>query len=95
VVSRVAYDKGWSIKAKDMDNGEKVNVKVYKGNGGFVSFVAPKGNISYTLTYVTPYLTSTYIVSAFSTMGFFTSLIAYHIYVEKKKVHLDKIYREN
>ncbi len=95
VVSRVAYDKGWSIKAKNMDNGEKVNVKVYKGNGGFVSFVAPKGNISYTLTYVTPYLTSTYIVSAFSTMGFFTSLIAYHIYVEKKKVHLDKIYREN
>ncbi len=95
VVSRVAYDKGWSIKAKDMDTGEKVNVKVYKGNGGFVSFVAPKGNISYTLTYVTPYLTSTYIVSAFSAMGFFTSLIAYHIYVEKKKVHLDKIYREN
>ena len=95
VVSRVAYDKGWSIKAKNMDSGEKVNVKVYKGNGGFVSFVAPAGNISYTMTYVTPYLTSTYIVSALSTMGFFTSLIAYHIYVEKKKVHLDKVYREN
>ena len=95
VVSRVAFDKGWSIKAKNNETGEKINVKVYKGNGGFVSFVAPKGNYSYTMTYVTPYLTSTYIVSALSTIGFFTSMLAYHLYVEKKKVHLDKIYREN
>ena len=95
VVSRVACDKGWSIKAKNNETGEKINIKVYKGNGGFVSFVAPKGNYSYTMTYVTPYLTGTYIVSALSTVGFFTSMLAYHLYVEKKKVHLDKIYREN
>ena len=95
VVSRVAYDKGWSIKAVD-SNGNKQNIKVYKGNGGFVSFVAPKGNYSYTMTYMTPYLKSSYIVSAFSTVGFFTSMFAYHLYIEKKKgVHLDKIYREN
>lgn len=95
VVSRVAFDKGWSIKAKNNETGEKINVKVYKGNGGFVSFVAPKGNYSYTMTYMTPYLTGSYIVSAFSTIGFFTSMLAYHLYIEKKKVHLDKIYREN
>ena len=94
VVSRVAFDKGWSIKAKD-NEGNAVKVKVYKGNGGFVSFVAPKGKISYVMTYVTPYLTSTYLVSALSTVGFFTSMLAYHLYIEKKKVHLDKIYREN
>ena len=95
VVSRVAYDRGWSIKAKD-ENGKTTNIKVYKGNGGFVSFVAPKGNYSYTMTYMTPYLKGSYIVSAFSTIGFFTSMFAYHLYIEKKKgVHLDKIYREN
>ena len=95
VVSRVAFDKGWSIKAKNNETGEKINIKVYKGNGGFVSFVAPKGNYSYTMTYVTPYLTSTYVISALSTTGFFVSILAYHLYIEKKRVHLDKIYREN
>ena len=95
VVSRVAYDKGWSIKAKNNDTGENVDVKVYKGNGGFVSFIAPTGNISYTMTYMTPYLKASYVVSALSTVGFFTSMLAYHLYIEKKRVHLDKIYREN
>ena len=96
VVSRVAYDKGWSIKAKDNDTGKEFDVKVYKGNGGFVSFVAPKGNISYTMTYVTPYLTGSYIVSALSVTGFFVSMVGYHLYTEKKRRHhLDNIYREN
>ena len=95
VVSRVAFDKGWSIKAKD-SNGKVTSVKVYKGNGGFVSFIAPEGETSYTMTYQTPYLTGSYILSALSTTGFFVSMYAYHIYIEKKKgVHLDKIFREN
>ena len=96
VVSRVAFDNGWSIKAKNNDTGETFDVKTYKGNGAFVSFVAPKGNISYTMTYMTPYLKTAYLVSALSVTGFFTSLMGYHIYVEKKKGrHLDKIYRDN
>ncbi len=95
VVSRVAYDKGWSIKGKDKD-GKVTNIKVYKGNGGFVSFVAPSGEMSYVMTYQTPYLTGSYILSALTTTGFFVSLFAYHLYQEKKKgIHLDKIYREN
>ena len=96
VISRVAFDKGWSIKAKNDDTGETVDVKTYKGNGGFVSFVAPKGNISYTMTYMTPYLKGSYIVSAFATTGFFVSLLGYHLYIEKKKIHyIDKVHREN
>ena len=94
VVSRVAYDKGWSIKGKNNDTGKSINIKVYKGNGGFVSFVAPEGNISYVMTYKTPYLTGSYIISALTTTGFFVSLFAYHLYQEKKKgIHLDKIFR--
>ena len=95
VISRVAFDQGWSIKATNNDTGETFDVKTYKGNGGFVSFVAPKGNISYTMTYMTPYLGGSFIVSAFSVTSFFVSMVGYHIYVEKKKNHyLDKIHRD-
>ena len=95
VVSRVAYDKGWSIKAKNNDTGESFDVKVYKGNGAFVSFVAPKGNYSYTMTYNTPYLNISYLISALSVTGFFASVMGYHLFVEKKNHYLDRIHREN
>ena len=96
IVSRVAYDVGWKIKAINNASKETTNIKVYKGNGGFVSFVAPKGNYSYVMEYETPYLKLSYIVSAVSFMTFFVSMYAYHIYHEKKKGHhLDGLFREN
>ena len=95
VVSRIAFDKGWSIKATDVETGNKTSIKVYKGNGGFISFVAPKGHYQYEMTYKTPYLKIGYIVSALSTLGFCFSLLAYHLYYEKKQYHYDKIFREN
>ena len=96
VLSRVAYDAGWKITAKNNETGKTQTIKVYKGNGGFVSFVAPKGSYSYTMTYETPYLGICYIVSALSTTSFFVSMVGYHIYQNNKKKHyLDKIFREN
>ena len=95
VVSRVAFDKGWSIKAINNDMGQSFDVKTYKGNGAFVSFIAPKGNISYTMTYMTPYLKISYLVSALSVTGFFVSLLGYHLFVEKKQYYLDGIHRVN
>lgn len=96
VVSRVAFDKGWKIKATNNATKQVTNLKVYKGNGGFVSFIAPIGDYSYEMTYVTPYLSGTYVISACSFMVFFTSLVGYHIYSEnKKRPHLDDLYREN
>ena len=96
VVSRVAFDQGWKIKAVNKDTGKKEAIKTYKGNGGFVSFVAPQGNYSYTMTYETPYLKLSYIVTTLSTMGFFVSLWGYHVYQEsKRRRYLDQIYREN
>ena len=96
VLSRVAFDKGWSVTAKNNDTGKTQSIKVYKGNGGFVSFVAPKGNYSYTMSYETPYLAISYLVSALSTTSFFVSLVGYQIYQNKKRQHyLDGIYREN
>ena len=96
VVSRVAFDNGWKIKATNNTTKQVTYLKTYKGNGGFVSFVAPVGDYSYEMTYSTPYLTGAYIVSAFSFIAFFTSLLGYHLYFEnKKRPHLDKLFREN
>ena len=96
VLSRVAYDKGWSIAAKDNTTGKTQPIKVYKGNSGFVSFVAPKGNYSYTMTYKTPYLGVSYLVSALSITTFFASIVGYQIYQDRKRQHyLDGIFREN
>ena len=96
VLSRVAYDVGWKIKAKNLDTGKSENIKVYKGNGGFVSFVAPKGNYSYVMEYETPYLAISYLVTALATTSFFVSMVGYHIYQNNKRKHyLDNICREN
>ena len=96
VVSYMAYDAGWKIKATDNATGKTSALKVYKANGGFVSFVAPVGDYSYEMTYNTPYLNLSYLGSALAFTGFFTSMLGYYLYHEKKKNHyLDKIYREN
>ena len=96
VISKVAFDRGWKITAKNKTTGQSQNIKVYKGNGAFVSFVAPQGEYTYTMTYQTPYLNVSYIVTAFATTSFFVSMVGYHIYQEKKKrPHIDGIFREN
>ena len=96
IVSRVAYDKGWKISAFNNETKKSEDIKVYKGNGGFVSFVAPKGDYKYTMTYKTPGLTLSYLVTAFSVTSFFVSMVGYHYLQEKKRKHyLDNIYREN
>ena len=96
VLSRVAYDKGWSVVAKDNTTGKTQQIKVYKGNGGMVSFIAPKGNYSYTMTYETPYLGVSSLISALSITTFFMSIVGYQIYLDRKRQHyLDGIFREN
>ena len=96
VLSRVAYDKGWKVTAKDNVTGKTQPIKVYKANGGFVSFIAPKGSYSYTMTYETPYLAVSYLVSALTATTFFVSLVGYQIYQDRKRQHhLDKLFREN
>jgi len=90
VVSRVAYDAGWSITAKDANN-KTVKIKAYKGNGGFVSFAAPKGEYKYTMTYKTPYLTPSLVVSISSLLG----LVAYYIFVERKHLLNKELYEQD
>lgn len=54
-VLSIPYDTGWNLYRYDEDNN-KEEIKVYKGQGGFVSFVNEKGAYSYKLVYTTPHL---------------------------------------
>ena len=50
VVTQIGYDEGWQAYA----NGKEI--KTFRVDGGFVGFLAPKGDAEYKLTYMTPYL---------------------------------------
>lgn len=52
-VLTIPYDEGWSLYRFD-NNGKKEEIKLYKAQGGFNSFVAEEGEFSYSLEYVTP-----------------------------------------
>ena len=54
-VLSIPYDDGWKLIRTD-SQGEQEEVKIYKGQGGFVSFVNEKGDYHYELSYYTPYL---------------------------------------
>ncbi len=76
VVTRLAYEKGFSLKMVD-SNGKKTNVEVFNGQGGFVSFLSGTGECSYVLEFYTPYLQMASYVSAVAVFGFMSSYIAY------------------
>lgn len=56
VVTNIAFDEGWSLKRRDLSAPEAAfePLKIYKGQGGFTSFIALTGDYEYTLEYVTP-----------------------------------------
>lgn len=52
VVTTIPYDKGWHVGYTIGDSRIGGPLKVFKTHGGFVGFVAPKGNIKYTMSFV-------------------------------------------
>ncbi len=84
VVLTIPYDEGWSLSKKD-SNGTYSDVKLYKAQGGFLSFVAEEGNYSYTLKYVTPQLTN-------GMIGFGIGLLFFGaLYIGMDVIYQDKI----
>lgn len=55
VVTTIAYDDGWSVKATKED-GTTENLQMFKLDGGLVGFYAPAGETTYEMVYETPYL---------------------------------------
>lgn len=80
VVLNVPYNSGWSLYQTytDENNNTKTEkVDYFKGQGGFISYIGRKGEVSYTLTYQTPGYNVGKIVSAFCLSS---SFIIYGIY---------------
>ena len=66
-------------------NGNKTQLKTYNAQGGFVGFVAPKGNYHYEMTYFTPYLKEGLIISITSFVLFVGTSTGIVIYNHSKK----------
>ena len=66
IVLNVPYDKGWSLKTYDENDKEVKSPKIYKGQGGFISFLGEEGEYHYELSYQTPYLSEGIIVMTFA-----------------------------
>ena len=82
-VAQVAYTDGWKVKATDKD-GNVTYLPTYNAQGGFLGFVAPEGQTSYEITYMTPGFVKWALVSAaaFLAMG---ALTAAPIIIRKRK----------
>ena len=65
VVTQLAYDEGWKV----VNNGKEL--KTYRLNGGFVGFIAPKGEQSYSLKYETPRLKGALAIATVGTFLYF------------------------
>ena len=98
VVTRLPYEDGWKIKAKD-NNGKEKELEVFTAQGGFVSFLADEGEYSYSLDFYTPYLKTSSLISIGGQLILFGTLLSYYsyclymIYYENRKKY--GIYREN
>ena len=68
VVTQLAYTEGWKVEAT-LPDGSVTSLKVYNSQGGFAGFVAPKGAVSYKMTYMTPGFVKWALVSAAAFIG--------------------------
>lgn len=84
VVTRLAYEKGFSLIMKD-ENGTKHNINVFNAQGGFVSFISGTGNCSYELTFETPYLKISSLFSSLGVLAYFSSLVSYLYFDFRRK----------
>lgn len=88
ICTQLAYDDGWKVFATNKD-GVKEQVKTYKAQGGFVSFVSKKGYTSYEMIYETPYLQISKLISSIGIVLYASTILGYYyidVELKKKKI---------
>ena len=91
VVTRLAYEDGFTLIAKDI-YGNKKDINVFNAQGGFVSFISEKGAWSYELSFYTPNLKTASLISCFGIIGYFTTMISFiYLDIRKKDSNLTKL----
>ena len=89
VISQIPYDLGWKIKAINKADGTYKYVDIFNGQGGFVSFVAEKGDTYYSMDYYTPYLKLGSYLTAIGVAAFLAPFGVYYYIIinsERRKV---------
>lgn len=76
IVTRIPYEKGWSVSAKLADGTTK-NLEVFSAQGGFTSFFSEKGEVTYDMNFYTAYLKEASLISAVGELMFASTLIGY------------------
>lgn len=84
IVTQLAYTGGWRVYAKD-ESGNQTQLKVYNAQGGFAGFIAPKGNISYYMTYQTPNIDKGLAMSIISLFGLVSTIGVSEFVIKRKK----------
>ncbi len=84
VVLSIPYDNGWSGNYV-YENGEMEPIKIFKMQGGFLGFVAKKGNVHYALEYFTPNLKESLVLFTSGIAIMTLSWGAVYVYEHKKK----------
>ena len=86
VATTLGYDAGWKVYATTA-SGESTQCLTFKLDGGFVGFVAPAGEVHYTMKYQTPYLKEGAIMASVAVLGLAAYTIGrflYSVHKEKK-----------
>ena len=84
VVTQIPFEKGWRVTAKDA-SGKSTKLDVYSAQGGFVGFVAPKGNYSYSMSFYPSTLPMGKALSAVGAAMFVCSFVAYSYFFQAKE----------
>ena len=80
VVTQMPYEKGWEVKA----NGK--NLEVFSAQGGFVGFVAPKGQVKYSMKFYPANLQLGKYMSAVGAAIFLSTYYGYCFLVKNKEL---------
>ena len=91
MVTRLAYEDGFSLIAKDT-TGNKKDINVFNAQGGFASFISEKGDWSYELTFNTPNLKTASLISCFGVFGYMATMLSYfYIDTRRKEKEIGKL----
>ena len=89
VVTRLAYEDGFKLIMTD-NAGNKKDINVFNGQGGFLSFIAESGNCSYELMYETPNLKKGSLISIIGIIFYAATIVSY-LYIDMRKKEMDSL----
>ena len=85
IVTNVAYDGGWSVKATK--NGKTIEKETFKADGGWLSFVSETGETSYSCSFVSQHFKTGVIAGGIAVLS--VVFLGIHYYI-KSKNYLEK-----